>query len=63
MTLPDADPSVTPFVSAGNPADNGNYKADLRTHGRLLNYRIEDTTESAWSIAGLQFDIGTGGTR
>ena len=63
MTLPDADPSVTPFVSAGDPTANGNYKADLRTHGRLLNYRIEDTTASAWSIAGLQFDIGTGGTR
>ena len=63
MTLPGADPNVTPFVSAGDPMADGDYKADLRTHGRLLNYRIEDTTNTEWSIAGLQFDIGTGGTR
>ena len=43
------------------------YKVDIREHGRLLNYRITDGgTELAdkyWSIVGLQFDIGTGGTR
>ena len=56
-TLPTADPDPTPFVSQSD------YKADIRTHGRLLNYRIQDTTNVEWSIAGLQFDIGTGGTR
>ena len=56
--LPDDDPNPTPFVSQDN------YKADIRTHGRLLNYRIRDTsTGEGWAIAGLQFDIGTGGTR
>ena len=55
--LPMDDPNPTPFASQSN------YKADIRTHGRLLNYRIEDRTEVAWDIAGLQFDIGTGGTR
>ena len=56
-TLPTDDPTPTPFVSQSN------YKADIRTHGRLLNYRITDTTDVEWSIAGLQFDIGAGGTR
>ena len=60
--LPDDDPEPTPFASRSN------YKADIRTHGRLLNYRIQDTIVGnaaavGWSIAGLQFDIGTGGTR
>ena len=45
------------------------YKVDIREHGRLLNYRItddgfdQDTGDRYWSITGLQFDIGTGGTR
>ena len=45
------------------------YKVDIREHGRLLNYRITDggddvaTSDRYWSITGLQFDIGTGGTR
>ena len=51
------DTNPTPFVSQSN------YKADIRTHGRLLNYRIQEQNSTAWSMAGLQFDIGTGGTR
>ena len=45
------------------------YKVDIREHGRLLNYRITDEVtgssvrDDEWFIAGLQFDIGTGGTR
>ena len=45
------------------------YKVDIREHGRLLNYRITDeitgstNRDDSWLIAGLQFDIGTGGTR
>ena len=44
------------------------YKTDLRVHGRLLNYKISDnvngTNQTAdWTIAGMQLDIGAGGTR
>ena len=40
------------------------YKVDLREHGRLLNHRITDNGgRFRWAIAGLQFDIGSGGTR
>ena len=40
------------------------YKVDLREHGRLLNHRITDNMRDIpWAIAGLQFDIGSGGTR
>ena len=40
------------------------YKVDLREHGRLLNHRITDNSgQFGWFIAGLQFDIGSGGTR
>ena len=56
----------------GNPI--GDYKVDIREHGRLLNYRITDSLglndqgirtgrADEWLIAGLQFDIGSGGTR
>ena len=54
----------------------GDYKVDIREHGRLLNYRITDALlvegsdppvyvgrDDEWLIAGLQFDIGSGGTR
>ena len=53
----------------------GDYKVDIREHGRLLNYRITDAMpteadptvfvgrDDEWLIAGLQFDIGSGGTR
>ena len=53
-----------------NPFDiASDYKVDIREHGRLLNYRITDeitdstNRDDEWLIAGLQFDIGTGGTR
>ena len=40
------------------------YKVDLREHGRLLNHRITDNSGlHGWAIVGLQFDIGSGGTR
>ena len=59
----DKEPSGTGAVT--NPFDIlSDYKVDLRVHGRLLNYRIADNGNSRpWLIAGLQFDIGTGGTR
>ena len=43
---------------------DNDYKVDLREHGRLLNHRITDNSgQLGWFIAGLQFDIGSGGTR
>ena len=43
---------------------NEDYKVDLREHGRLLNHRITDNRRDIpWALVGLQFDIGTGGTR
>ena len=61
-----ADIGVTSTFNVAN-----DYKVDIREHGRLLNYRISDVTvgtsapgvDPGWLIAGLQFDIGTGGTR
>ena len=43
---------------------SNDYKIDLREHGRLLNHRITDVRGTVgWSVSGLQFDIGSGGTR
>ena len=48
----------------GTTIEEKDYKVDIRVHGRLLNYRIADRGQQAgWSIAGMQFDIGTGGVR
>ena len=66
LTRGHADIGVTSTFSVAN-----DYKVDIREHGRLLNYRISDITagtsepgsDPGWLIAGLQFDIGTGGTR
>ena len=52
----------------------GDYKVDLRLHGRFVNYRVTDgqtldtTVENAshqaeWSVSGMQADIMKGGTR
>ena len=62
----------TQFIIEGLDARGnmlGDYKVDIREHGRLLNYRITDAIgdgtgrDDEWLIAGLQFDIGSGGTR
>ena len=64
----DTDLSTTGNTNATFATDT-DYKVDIREHGRLLNYRItddgfnQDTGDRYWSIVGLQFDIGTGGTR
>ena len=48
----------------GTTVEEKDYKVDIRVHGRPLNYRIADRGQQAgWSIAGMQFDIGTGGVR
>lgn len=41
------------------------YKTDIRTTGRFLNFRItdEDLVEDYWAISGLQLDIKKGGRR
>ena len=48
------------FTYGGLQAD---YKTDIRIHGRILNYRIEDVSQLDWSIAEMGIELGTGGTR
>ena len=48
------------------------YKMDIRTHGRFINYRITDKLSdsdtdnrlgTAWNLSGLQVDVSRGGRR
>ena len=55
-----ADNESYMFTYGGVQAD---YKTDVRLTGRILNYRIEDTSGQDWSIAELGLEIGEGGTR
>ena len=51
------DSETIPFSIASE------YKADIREHGRFLNYRLSHNTTRSMNLSGLQFDIGKGGTR
>ena len=72
---------LEPFMK--NATNNSNifnvgadYKADMRVHGRFINYRITDATplqtttdgvtyshQSEWRVSGMQGEIMKGGTR
>ena len=62
----DLDPSTSTALSHSfNIIDE--YKQDIRVHGRFLNYRIthiaDTTMDNGFVLAGMQLDIGKGGTR
>ena len=53
--------TATPF----NFEIDEDYKTDVRTQGRFLNYRVGDITDQAkpWRLSSMQFEIMKGGTR
>ncbi len=59
-TITDMNSSTFTFDTGAD----GDYKTDIRVHGRFLNYRIGDMdTVNNWRLSGLQFDISKGGQR
>ena len=48
------------YYIGGTEAD---YKADIRITGRMISYRIENSSQSRWDIGGLSLEVGKGGTR
>ena len=53
------------FLVAGTDAEgnDADYKTDVRRTGRFLNFRIENTGQGNWSIAGISTEVVVGGTR
>ena len=68
--IPNVDEEINPTAEVNQKnvvfnidGDDAEYKQDIRVNGRFLTYRIGNTSDDEFNIAGYQFDIGKGGTR
>ena len=59
-TINFASPNVTGTFNVAT-----SYKSDARLNGRFVSYRIDDgtTTQTSWSLSGIQIEVQDGGTR